>query len=190
MKAGTKALLVLTSSAVAAALLVVTLGGAPTVRAADSETLAAPAQEMVLVSAKSLEAMEKRIAYLEEAVNSLTESWQHIDTHRLCVGDDSGAETCLTKAQLDALLIQQAYRAEAARPAALVDDAGKVAEPEPAAVKTAESPEPPAGAVSNEVPQEEPEHTGSIAAVATTEQGVLSPPEVITPEIAAPGDLP
>jgi hypothetical protein len=45
---------------------------------------------------------------LEETVKSLTEAWQHIDTHRVCASDPKGeSETCLTKPQLDALIAAQ-----------------------------------------------------------------------------------
>jgi hypothetical protein len=93
-------------SVAAAAVLAVwfTLGSSQMARAEEAESLSPPAQEMILVPAKDVEALEKRIAYLEETVTALTESWQHIDTHRLCVSDDSGAETCITKAQLDVFL--------------------------------------------------------------------------------------
>jgi hypothetical protein len=197
MKAGIKALLVRTSTTAAAALLALALGGTPTVRAADSESFSAPDQEMVQVSAKSLEAMEKRIAYLEETINSLTESWQHINTHRLCVADENGAETCVTKAELDALLVSQPRATEAAPPPAVVEDASKPPQPEPTPAAAApeptpaaaapETPKEPVDAALNEAPQAEPEHTGSIspADVATTEQAVLP-----VPQIEAPGDLP
>jgi hypothetical protein len=95
------------SSLAAAAVLAFwfTFGSAQTVRAEASDSLS-PAQDMVLVPAKTVSELEQRVIYLEETVAALTESWQHINTHRLCVSDDSGAETCISKPQLDALLIQ------------------------------------------------------------------------------------
>jgi hypothetical protein len=94
--------------AAAAAMLAfwLTLGGPQAVRAEDTDILSAPGQDMVLVPAKTVSELEQRVIYLEETVAALTESWQHINTHRLCVSDDSGAETCISKPQLDALLIQ------------------------------------------------------------------------------------
>ena len=65
-------------------------------------------------------ALEQHVIYLEETVNALTDSWQHIDTHRLCITDDSGAETCLTKPQLDALLVIQAKMTAIDPPLAIV----------------------------------------------------------------------
>jgi hypothetical protein len=91
----------------AAAMLAFCLAfGSQAVRAEDSDNPSVPAQDMVLVPAKTVSELEQRIIYLEENVAALTESWQHINTHRLCVSDDSGAETCITKPQLDALLVQ------------------------------------------------------------------------------------
>jgi hypothetical protein len=177
MKAGIKALLVRTSTTAAGALLALALGGAPSVRAADSESFSARNQEMVQVSAKSLEAMEKRIAYLEETINSLTESWQHINTHRLCVADESGSETCVTKAQLDALLANQPRAEKAAPLTAVVEDAGKPQQGEPIAAATApeptpaaaaaEGPDTPVGAVLNEAPQADQPQRGEPIPAAT-----------------------
>ena len=50
--------------------------------------------------------VEQRIADLEATVAALTGSFssERIVTQRLCVADGSGAQTCITKAQLDALL--------------------------------------------------------------------------------------
>ena len=91
----------------AAAMLAFCLAfGSQAVRAEDSDNPSVPAQDMVLVPAKTVSELEQRIIYLEENVAALTESWQHINTHRLCVSDDSGAETCITKPQLDVLLVQ------------------------------------------------------------------------------------
>jgi hypothetical protein len=93
---------------VAAAMLAfwLSFGASQAVRAEDSDIPSAPGQDMVLVPAKTVSVLEQRVIYLEETVAALTESWQHINTHRLCVSDDSGAETCISKPQLDALLIQ------------------------------------------------------------------------------------
>jgi hypothetical protein len=90
--------------------------GSQVVRADDPGALAPPGQEMVLVPGKSIDALEQRVKYLETSIAGLTESWQHVNTHRLCVSDDSGAETCITKAQLDSVLSKEAH-AEISQPA-------------------------------------------------------------------------
>jgi hypothetical protein len=92
------------------------------VRAEVPDSPSVPGQDMVLVSAKTVSELEQRIIYLEENVAALTESWQHINTHRLCVSDDSGAETCISKPQLDALLVHFA-QAKMNAPAAEQDAA-------------------------------------------------------------------
>jgi hypothetical protein len=86
----------------AALLVVVSLAASAPVRA--EEPASPQAEEMVLVPLKTVQSLEQRVIFLEESVAALTESWQHIDTHRICATDGKGAETCITKAQLDALL--------------------------------------------------------------------------------------
>jgi hypothetical protein len=173
-------------SVAAAALLAAwfTFGGSQIARAEDPETIAPPAQEMILVPAKDVHALEARVAYLEETVAALTESWQHIDTHRLCVSDDSGAETCITKAQLDVFLSQSAQaktsepalaqEAKLAPPAEATEAAEVVAAAptSPAAEPAAE----PATVVSeNALPQPEPEITGTVAAASASESDAVAP---------------
>jgi hypothetical protein len=176
MRIRMKAILVSTSNAIAVALLAFPLmfGGAGVVRADDPEALATARPDMVLVSARTLDALEQRISYLEDTIASLTESSQRVSTHQLCVADDSGAETCLTKSQLDALLTGQPHAAEAAQPAtpAGVELAPPANEPA-ALVPTANNPELPPPAASNEEP------TGSISTGAgpAAEPSVLHDPE-------------
>jgi hypothetical protein len=90
------------------------LGGARSVRAEVEAHAARP--DVVLISTAALDGLEQRVSYLEGIVASLTLSSQHIRTYQLCVSGDGGAETCLTKPELDALLTNQAYVAEASRP--------------------------------------------------------------------------
>ena len=74
-------------SVAAAAILAFWFVGGGVGRA--EEILAPPGQDMVLVPVKVVETLEQRVIFLEETVAALTESWQHIDTHRLCVSGDS-----------------------------------------------------------------------------------------------------
>ena len=167
MKTPIKSVLVRPSAAAAAMLAVwFTLGSSQIARAEEPETLSPPAQEMILVPAKDVQALEQRIAYLEESVTALTESWQHIDTHRICVSDDSGAETCITKAQLDVFLAL----AQINEPA--VSQEAKAAPPaEPVeilAATPAPSSEPAAAPVTvvgeNLLTEPDPETTGTVTA--------------------------
>jgi hypothetical protein len=195
MKTRMKPLLVSASGAIAVALLALsfTVGGARTVRAEDDEALAAARPDMVLVSAKALEGLEQRVSYLEEIVASLTESSQRVSTRQLCVSDDSGAETCVTKAQLDALLTSQAHTAEADQPAPISGVEGTPSVKEQTAAAPTSNSEPPVAAVpaSNPVPSApagsngssltEPESTGSISAS-------TAPPAAPTALLSAPPD--
>jgi hypothetical protein len=182
---------VLARSSVAAAALLAAwfaFGGSQIARAEEPETLAPPAQEMILVPAKDVHALEARVAYLEETVAALTESWQHIDSHRLCVSDDSGAETCITKAQLDVFLSQSAHakiseptlaqEAKLAPPAEATEAAEVVAAaPTPPASETAAEPkaEPATVLSENALPQPEPEITGTVASASASEGDAVAP---------------
>jgi hypothetical protein len=99
MKSPTRSFLASTSSAIAVAMLAFSfsVGGSHAVRADDPESLSLPVQDTVLVPVKDMQALQQRVAYLEETVAALTESWRRINTHRLCVSDDGGAETCITR---------------------------------------------------------------------------------------------
>ena len=146
-------------------------------------------QDTVLIPVKDVQALEQRIIYLEEKVAAFTEAWQHIDTHRLCVSDDSGAETCITKPQLDALLSSQTHAAEASPPAAIVGDANALPSMESVAVAAAaERPESAPSAVLNEAPQKDQAPEQTVAVTSTdpaTELNVIPKPET-----AVPGDQP
>ncbi|HEY2227511.1 MAG TPA: hypothetical protein VGI22_07165 [Xanthobacteraceae bacterium] len=159
MKTRAKSWLVSTSSAFAIALLAfsLTVGGSRAVRANDPETVSYPGQETVLVPVKDLQLLEQRVAYLEESVTALTASWQHIDTHRLCVSDEAGAsETCITKAQLDGLLASQATVAAAPAPAAVVEEAKTSPAEEPVTVAATEESEPTSSAEGNPDSEKDP----------------------------------
>ena len=54
--------------------------------------------------ASMIQGFEERIAGLEETVRTLSGISEHVTTKELCVADDTGAQTCVSKAQLDALL--------------------------------------------------------------------------------------
>ena len=191
MSTGMKPFLVRTSGALAVAALALSMsfGGVSAARAEEQQIVFLQGQEMALVPVKSIEALEQRIAYLEETVKSLTEAWQHIDTHRVCASDPkSESETCLTKSQLDALIAAQPSVAEAPAaeapaaeapvaeapvaeaPAPEVPTVVAVAPPptvEPVeSMATVESAEPPAAVVASEAQQGEPEQTGSITLLA------------------------
>ena len=163
-----KPFVVRTSFVMAAAALAfsLTFSGLSAARADEPQTVILEGQEMALVPVKSIEALEKRIAYLEETVNSLTEAWQHIDTHHICVSDlKDEDETCISKRQLDKLLALQepAKEASAETPAPVAEAAPPKVEPVET-VATVEATEPPPAVIASEA--QEPEHTGSITPAA------------------------
>jgi hypothetical protein len=87
--------------------------GASAVRA-DSETSTPTLQEMLLSPIMdAVHAVGARLASLETAVASLAGSFtsRQITSQELCIADQTGAQTCVTKAQLDALLTGMARMA-------------------------------------------------------------------------------
>jgi hypothetical protein len=193
MKTRAKSWLVSSSSAIAIAFLAFSLavGGSHAVRADDPETVSYPGQETVLVPVKDLQVLEQRVVYLEETVTALTESWQHINTHRLCVSDAAGAsESCITKAQLDALLVGQVEAAAAEAPAAIIEEVKPGKEPVAVAAtedKSEPAPSPEGNAVLETDPGTEPVVTATIedksepATSPTADQVAQKDPE---PELA------
>jgi len=155
-----------------------TFGVPQVVRADDPGAASYPEQKMVLVSAKSIDALEHRVIFLEETVAALTESWQHINTHWLCVSDDSGAETCMTKAQLDSFL-NSAPHAEINQPAVSQEaEASPPAAPiEIAATERLPSSEPTTIVGENALPDQEPETTGTVNS-AISGAALVSTPEI------------
>jgi hypothetical protein len=149
MKTGkTRSLKKLASGPCVAFLALSMTFGVSAVRA-DSETSMPSLQEMFLSPIMDVvHAVEARLASLETTVASFAGSFnsRQITSQELCIADQSGAQTCITKAQLDALLVGMA-RTAAAEPAETVVEvvpaiivARAVLEPaviEPAAVEPA-----------------------------------------------------
>ena len=163
MKTRMKALLVAAYGVIAAVLLAspfATDGRA--VRAEVPDALSAARSQMVMISTAALDGLEQRVSYLEGVVASLTLASQHVRTYQLCISGDDGAETCLTKPQLDALLGNQAQLVQAAPQARHGGGGGSSLAGPQIAVTTARDPEPAASATTSETSNTEPETTGSI----------------------------
>jgi hypothetical protein len=77
--------------------------GGSAVRAGDPSTLQSIVSEPLT---RIVQGIEQRVADLEASVAALADSFtaKRIVAQQLCVADGSGAQTCITKAQLDALL--------------------------------------------------------------------------------------
>jgi hypothetical protein len=70
----------------------------------------------------TVQRFEQRLARLESTVGASTDSFtsRRVVAQMLCVSDESGAQTCITKGQLDALLktVAQAGASQPSDPAA------------------------------------------------------------------------
>jgi hypothetical protein len=106
--------------------------GVSTVRA-ESEALAPSWREMIVNPIMdAVQAVESRLSTLEATVASYAESFtsRQINAREICISDDSGAKTCITKMQLDAVLKTMA-QAAAIEPPAQLTEAKPAAEPAP-----------------------------------------------------------
>ena len=176
--------------------------GASMVRAQSQSDV--PTWMMVDPISTAVKAAEERIASLEAKVTSLTEQLAARQSmeHELCVADDAGSRTCISKAQLDRLLkMMQAAAIEP--PAQATNSVTALAEPAEAAPEVS-APETKAAAVEEKIetttataveaprqaeqaavqtPEEDSMSTGSIPAPESQGRAVVSHPpvEVTTP---------
>jgi hypothetical protein len=113
--------------------------GAPAVHAQSDEN-AASWREIADPVINAVHSLEARFASIEASVAQFASSFttQQVNTRELCVLDETGAQTCLTKAQLDALLAKmtQAAVEVTAEPPAARAEAPAVAVVEAPAVAT------------------------------------------------------
>jgi hypothetical protein len=165
--------------------------GAPrAVRAEDADDLVISLQQMIADPImKSVHALEGRVASVEASVSAMADSFssRRVVAQMLCVSDDSGAQTCITKAQLDSLLSAVAH-AEISRPSAAVKEA-KAVPTEEGAVETtvtkdpARAPDMAGPAEEKPTIDQEPEHTGTVA---FSGSAIVSYPEVEVIVVPAP----
>src|SRR4051794_3325367 len=81
--------------------------GASSVVLADEAKLPSAVWELVAAPMmKIAQGIEERVTTIESSLTAFATSFtsQRIATRQLCVVDESGAETCISKAQLDSLL--------------------------------------------------------------------------------------
>ncbi len=118
-------------------------GGGTAVRAAgDAASLESIALEPVT---KMVSGIEQRVAAIESSIAAFAHSFtaRRIAVQELCVADGGGAQTCITKAQLDALLKGAVQTAQATpAQATTAPPAGPATEHAEAAHKTREGGEP------------------------------------------------
>jgi hypothetical protein len=169
----------------------VSLDGSRVVRAEDADDFTSSLQEMIVDPImKTVQSIEARLTGLEAAVGAMSESFtsQRVVAKVLCVSDDSGAQTCITKAQLDTILSGIA-RAEISHPSVTTTEAK--AEPTEQAVESfvtkdaSRIPEQAAPVEETSVAEQEPEYTGTIQS-ASSEAAIVLDPEVQVTEDPAP----
>ena len=180
--------------------LAVSLDSSRIVRAEDADDLAASLQEMVVDPImKSVQGLEARLTGLEAAVGAMAESFtsRHVVAQVLCISDATGAQTCITKAQLE-ILLSGIARAEVSQPPVAATEAKAAPTAEPAETivtkDTSRYPEQVAPIDEKSVADQEPEHTGSIQSALSGVAIVLSPGIEMTeepaPAEAAPAEPP
>ena len=105
--------------------------GVSTVRAQSD----VPTWMLVDPTSAAVKAVEDRLASLEAKIASVAESLtsRQSTEHQLCVADDTGARTCISKAQLDRLL-KMMQTAAIEPPAQVADSVTEPARVEPAEV--------------------------------------------------------
>jgi hypothetical protein len=175
--------------------LVISIGGSGLVRAEDPE-VSISMQEIITPVIGVVMQLDQTIAGIRSAVDAFEESFssKHISTRQLCLSDESGAETCITKADLDAFLStrKEAHaRADADKsvePAAAPVEQDALTQSTTAPAPAAASQAPPADAVA---PQEQADDhdldaTGSIVAPSALAPSPVEAPVEETPIEVAP----
>jgi hypothetical protein len=174
----------------AALALMVSLDSTRAVRAEDADDLTSSLREMIVDPImKTVHGLEERMTGIEATIGAMAESFtsRRVVAQVLCVSDETGAQTCITKAQLDTLLSGIA-RAEIGQPPATVTEAK--AEPTEQAVETVVTrdanriPELNGVVEEKSVADQEPEHTGTIQSASSGVAIVLFPGVEVTQDPA------
>jgi hypothetical protein len=189
---------------VAALLLALSFNGSHSARAADPDALTPLLETIVTPIIMTVQGVEHRLSGLENTVGAFADSFtsRRVVAQVLCVADESGAQTCITKGQLDALL-KRVAQAEVSQPsdaAAGSASHAEVAQPsdspeisQPSDPVTEASARPPAESVESVItteptppaptnvqgsivlPDQDPDTTGTITTAASGAAVVLHP---------------
>jgi len=167
-----------------AVLALAFMSGVSMVRAQSQSDV--PTWMMVDPISTAVKAVEERLTSLEAKVASVVDSVASRPStdHELCVADDAGARTCISKAQLDRLLkMMQAAAIEP--PAQVTNSVAALAEPAEAA-PVVSAPETKAAAV------EEPAQieTATTIVVETPRQAEQVATETLEPDSMPTGSIP
>jgi hypothetical protein len=169
--------------------LAVSLDGVRSVRAEDTGDLMSSLQEMIVDPImKTVHGLEQRLTSAEATIGSFAESFtsRRVAAQILCVSDETGAQTCITKAQLDSLLSVVAH-AEISQPSVMPTEAKASPSEEPIETVIVKDPAPAGAAEEKSVAEEESEHTGTVQ-TASTGAAVVSYPEVEVTVEPAPAE--
>jgi len=171
---------------VAVLTLALSLDGSRPVRAEDADNLTTSLQEMIVDPImKTVQGLEARLTGLEAAIGGMTESFgsRRVVAQVLCVSEETGGQTCITKAQLDAILTGIA-RAEINPPAVAVTEAkaAPTEETVESIVPKDTSRYPAADGVVEEQSVSEQQPTGSIRSASSGAAIVLHPEIEVTEE--------
>jgi hypothetical protein len=129
---------------------------------------------------KAVHTLEGRLALIESTIALLSGAFttQQLTTRQLCVSDETGAQTCLSKAQLDALLGHMGHAATTECPATVTGAPAAIPETDTPAIVLP----PPAEIGSVVSPVVEPP-----SAVTTGEAAIGPVDELSAPSLTAPG---
>jgi hypothetical protein len=170
--------------------LAVSLDTSRVVRAEDADDLIISLQGMVVDPImKTVQGLEARLASLESTIGTMADSFssRRIAAQVLCVADDTGAQTCITKAQLD-MILNGIARAEITQPPAAVTETKAV--PTEAPIETTvtkdsgQYPEQNGAVEEKSTTDQVPERTGTIQSASSNASIVLDPEAEITEEPA------
>src|SRR5450755_3011424 len=91
---------------IAAMLLALSFDGSRPARAADPDALTPLLETIITPIITTVQGVERRLSGLEDTVGAFADSFtsRRVVAQMLCVSDESGAQTCITKGELDSLL--------------------------------------------------------------------------------------
>jgi len=189
---------------IAALLLAVSFDGARSARAADPDALTPLLETIITPIITTVQGVEQRLSGLDDTVGAFADSFtsRRVVAQMLCVSDESGAQTCITKEQLDSLL-KRVAQAEIGQPSNVAASSGvpaEVAQPsdtaeisQPSDAATEASAQPPAESVESVIateptppapanvqgsilpPDQGPEYTGTVKTASSGAAVVLHP---------------
>ena len=185
------------SGALAVAFLALSfsVGGSYVVRADDPEVSVSLLREMVIDPImKAVNGLDLQLTGLEGTMALFASSFSshQISARELCVSDESGAQTCITKAQLDTLLAKVMAEAAPQQPAIPLAATESHSEPTEIATVAAHEPVPVPIVAAIDAAQEEsqePEHTGTVTTAISGAALVWYPEVEVSSQATAPREI-